>query len=291
MAITSKSISIANSFQAGVPLFQVLSELRKLFEVCNLHNQRWVEQVARCTAQFAQNLSGRQDERQPFELTGEFMTEKVVEADIVDAKNDIQLAWLYFLKFMMAVYLCDESISREAENLGRRLKKCITQLGFYTIQQQVFHEGILCCFLASAEPSSTIRRRTLIARAKRRLTALKKVAAVCPANYLNKSTLLEAEIESAVGEKPYHTILLLYEESAAAAAKEGLLHEQALSLEKAGRHLLKHLVRGADNSQVRSFLAGATRLYEEYGSQLKVELLRLLTHDLDDSTRIPFCLK
>jgi hypothetical protein len=265
-------MSLGHSFLVGVPLFQVISGFQQLIEICNDHKQHWVEQIARLTSQMAINLSGHNPLNNPFELTGEFMTEETVKAAILIEKNEVQLSWLYFLKFMMAVYLGDLTVSTEAEPLIKPLKKLLSNAGFYTCRQQSFHEGMLCCFLASN--ASVRRRRKLIARARRRLTTMQKFSSVCPANFQNKAILLEAEIESIMGSRNCMDVTLLYEDAATLASKGGFLHEQALALEKGGYHVLKNLGSGGDCLQARSFFLRAVEVYDVYGSSLKVEQLR-----------------
>ena len=98
MAITSKSISVGNSLLAGVPLFRCISGLGEVIDDCKVHNQNWCLIIVRMSLQFATNLSGRNGPNTPFELTGEIMNEKKVEKEVLEAQNDVQLAWLYFLK-------------------------------------------------------------------------------------------------------------------------------------------------------------------------------------------------
>jgi hypothetical protein len=269
---------LGHSFLVGDPLFQVISGFRQLLEICKDHNQRWVEQVSRLTGQMALNFSGHYPCSDPFELTGEFMTEELAETAILAEKNEVQLSWLYFLKFMMAVYLCDPVVSVKAEPLIKPLKKLLSNAGFYPRRQQSFHEGMLFCFVASA---TSLRKRTkLMARARRRLTAMQKFASVCPANFQNKAILLEAEIESIKGSRSCIDIISLYEEAATLASNEGFLHEQALALEKGGFHALKNLGSGVDCLQARSFFLRAIEVYDTYGSLLKVEQLEKVLSSL-----------
>jgi hypothetical protein len=235
------------------------------------------------SAQFVMNLSGTSVTNKPLELTGEFMSEKQVKVEILNDKNDVSLGWLYFLKYKMAVYLCNISASLEAEPLAIPLKKHMKQTALYTRLQFIFHNGILCCFLASVTTNRKRRRRTLLARAKECLRTLQKFAFTCPANYKNKALLLQAEIETVKGTMASSDILPLYEESIKWAKNEGIMQEESLALEKAGFHLLTTYQNRTDAVSVaRSFFARAIDAYENYGSRLKVRQLENVLRRLDD---------
>jgi hypothetical protein len=211
------------------------------------------------------------------------MTENTLLADILKDKNDVQKAWLYFLKYMMAVYLCDLPVSLEAEPLAGSLKKLVKQVGLYTRIQHLFHEGIQCCFLANASSRKTSRRwRSMLARARECLKALESFATVCPANYKNKAVLLKAEIETLEGNTASSDIIALYEESARLAKEEGFVHEQALALEKAGYHVL-YIQENTDTASLaRPFFKQAIEVWENYGALLKVQMLTKVECRLDD---------
>lgn len=282
MAITSFSLSKGNSLLAGFPLFQCISGFREVLDACELHNQHWNQRIVRMSFQFSVNLSGRTNSNSPFELTGEYMTERSVESDILKEKNDVQLSWLYFLKYMMAVYLCDFPTSWKAESLTKPLKKYSKQSAFYNLQSHAFHEGMLSCFLATAIGKENRRRsRRFLDRAERRLRGIQSFALICPANYRNKAVLLEAEIEAVRSAKSISEISCLYQKAAQIAREEGFLHEQALALEKGGRFLLRSQESQRNHSQeAHSFLAEAIEVYDRYGSMLKVDQLSKLLDSL-----------
>jgi hypothetical protein len=274
MAITSKSISQGNAQLAGYPLFQCLSGMREVINACELHNQHWNQKIIRMSAQFVVNLSGRNSLNSPYELTGEFMKEKDVEAGILRDKNEVQLLWLYFLKFMMAVYLCDFSIALKAEALIKPLRKYKNNAAFCTLQAHIFHEGLLLCFQSAAAGKKNKRRgKILLSHAEKTLKAIQYYATICPANYQHKALLLGAEIESIKKVKSTSDIALMYCKAAEGASEEGFLHEQALALEKGGRFLLKDFHDSRWTVEARSFFSEAVKVYREHGSMLKVDQL------------------
>ena len=283
MAITSGSLWMGNSLQAGLPLFYLASRLPEVIEIADIHNQKWTLRLMRMSAQFVMNMSGASVTNRPSELTGAFMSEKQVTVEILKDKHDMSLGWLYFLKYMMAVYLCDTSAALEAEPLAFPLKKHMKLTALYTRLQFIFHDGILCCFLASVAAKRKRRRRTLLARAKKSLRTIQKFASTCPANYKNKVLLLQAEIETVKGKKASSDILPLYEESVKWAKDEGFMHEESLALEKAGYHVLTTYQHRTDTVSVaQSFFARAVEAYENYGSRLKVQQLEKVLSRLED---------
>ncbi|KAL3920973.1 MAG: hypothetical protein SGILL_002994, partial [Bacillariaceae sp.] len=256
-----------------------------------LHNQHWNLKIAKMSLQFAVNLSGRNVLGNPFELTGEIMTEKEVKEEILQAENGVQLAWLYFLKCKMAVYLCDVTVATTAETLIKHLEKHNKHAAFYNLQAQAFHEGLLFCLLATACGETNQRRRKhFVARAEKRLKSIQPFVVTCPENFRNKALLLQAEIESIKKEKSISDISLLYHEAAAVSREEGFLHEQALALEKGGRFLLSDEHGSRSTFEARSFLVDAIKVYKEYGSRLKADQLeRLFGKELGSLSSITSC--
>lgn len=283
MAITCGSMSCGHSLQAGTPLPQLIPRFRALIDVCISQNQHWNLRIIKMSAQFALNISSRTESSTSIELSGDLMTEDLVLKNILKENQSIQLSWFQFLKYMMAVYLGDLPSALQAEPLGVPLRKSSKSLGVYTRCQQAFHEGILTCYLFSATQRGMKRRRkALLARAKECLRSLQPFVVACPANYKNKSILLEAEIGSLVGDMSSADILLKYEESARLAKTEGFLHENALSLEKAGYFALQ-IGKGAQTATVvRPYFDRAIVAYENYGAMVKVQQLKMLLSRLDE---------
>jgi hypothetical protein len=287
MAITSGSICNGLGLQTGVPLSQLLQELRGLIDVCNLHNQHWILQMQKMAAQFALNMSSTIDSNKPIELSGELMTEGSVLKDISEDSLGLQLSRLQFLKYMMAVYMADLASSLEAEPLGIPLRKTSKLQGVYTRCQQTFHEGILNCFLfRSTNQKMKRRRKSLLARARECRRILQPFVVTCPANYKNKSVLLEAEIESLVGKTSSADILLKYEESAQLAQTEGFLHENALAMEKAGYHVLQLNQSTKTATAAQLYFDRAIVAYELYGATRKVQQLKKVVSRLQEIVQL-----
>ncbi len=202
--------------------------------------------------------------------------------------NHLQLSLLHFLKYMMAVYVSDLPSALEAEVLGVPLRNTIKPLGVYTRCQQIFHEGILSCFLCSATNQKMKRRRkVLLDRAKKALKMLQPFVVACPANYKNKSILLQAEIEGLSGGSTSSSdVLLKYDESARLAKTEGFLHEHALCLEKAGYYVLKLNQKTKDTPAARPYFDQAIAAYEHYGAMGKVQQLKKVVCRLDEITQL-----
>jgi predicted ATPase len=91
-----------------------------------------------------------------------------------------------------------------------------------------FYAGLAS--LALARTASTVRRFQYISFGRSAAKELKRQARVCPANFTNKFSLLDAEILALKG-KPAKA-MSLFEKSISAAKHEGFIHEEGLALER-----------------------------------------------------------
>jgi len=107
---------------------------------------------------------------------------------------------------------------------------------------------------------------------------MKKLARLCPATYLHKVFLLEAEFAAAKGN--LDDAIPLYQCSASMADHEGFLHEKALACERAGL-TVRHF---GDSLRSTTFLSQALEAYSEWGACAKVVQMRTRFPELCSST-------
>lgn len=290
MAVTCGSMSCGLSLRAGVQLSQIVLDYRGLIDSCILHNQQWILQLTQLSTQFALNMSCPTESNKPIDLSGELITEELFLKSLPKDNVSIQLSYFQFLKYFMAVYMADLPSSLEVERLGIPLRNTVKPHGVYTRCQQIFHEGILSCFLFSATNQKMKRRRnTLLSRAKKCVKMLRPFVVACPANYKNKLMLMEAEIDGLIGGMTSSTdVLLKYDEAARLARAEGFLHEHALSLEKAGHYVLKLNGQTEGTPAARHYFDQAIVAYEYYGAMGKVQQLKKVVSRLDEITQLMF---
>ena len=97
---------------------------------------------------------------------------------------------------------------------------------------------------------------------------MRDAAAISEWNFLNKLTLLEAELYSF--EKKNDRALASYDASIASARNSGFTHEQGLACEKAGFHCKK----AKDKGRALNYFQQARECYEDWGSSVKVDVIK-----------------
>ena len=122
----------------------------------------------------------------------------------------------------------------------------------------MFYEAL--AYLATAGAARTIRQA--LAGAKRVTAVLRVWAKECPANYLHKLRLVEAEVGRVRG-RSYQAVMALFQESIREARSRGFHHEEALAQELAGRYADSYGFESAS----RAHLAEATSLYLQWGAK------------------------
>jgi tetratricopeptide (TPR) repeat protein len=128
--------------------------------------------------------------------------------------------------------------------------------------QLVFYEG-----LAAASVGRTaqgLKRFRLARRCRKCANQLERWARRCPANFLNKLTLLKAELEVLKGNQS--KAQRLYTESIEAAVSQGFVQEEALAYERLGSYLC-HV--GTHRLAIPYFEI-ARNTYSRWGSQAMV---------------------
>jgi hypothetical protein len=131
-----------------------------------------------------------------------------------------------------------------------------------------FVEGLSS--LALARDSTGWHRRSHLSKGRRALCRLRKWAATCPANFRNKRALLQAELATVRGQTK--RALALFDESIAAAKREGFVHEEGLAYERVAQY---HCVLGHVQSAILYF-ASAREAYVRWGAHKLVERIDML---------------
>jgi tetratricopeptide (TPR) repeat protein len=131
----------------------------------------------------------------------------------------------------------------------------------------VFYEGISALALAPNKSQISIRR-SLISVGRRAVKQFKRWSRICPANFRNKLSLLEAEMASTMGHSA--KAIALFNSSITAARKEGFAHEEALACE---RLALYHASIGNVLFAAPSF-ERARDAYQRWGSERLVRRMK-----------------
>jgi len=133
----------------------------------------------------------------------------------------------------------------------------------------VVHEFIVGLVLLSIAKNSSERSK-LISDANECIEKLTNWSSICPDNFLNKLTLLKAELSALNGDE--FRAVHFYNQSILLAKRSKFIHEEALASEKAAIYLFE---RKRDSS-AHHFLLQAYEAYFQWGATAKMMHLRNL---------------
>lgn len=131
-----------------------------------------------------------------------------------------------------------------------------------------FYEGLATSALAWTLKSR--KRWNHISRCRKLARRIRNWADRCPANFLNKQMLVEAEIAALRGE--LSSAVALYDKSASKARLEGFIHEEGIAYERLGQYQL-HL--GSFSVAKMSF-ERARVAFEKWGATIVVDRINRL---------------
>lgn len=260
--MNSSSAYCGMCYAAGLPLAQIVEEMKSFRSLCIQYNQQSVLKSLDLKMQFFLNLMGRSDD--PLILTGEAMNEEEAMRQMRE-RNGLDLVRLHIFKLSLAVYMNDHLAARAICARLREFRKIQATPYYYAITQ-LFMEGLT----ASISPRSSKKEQVC---AKVVVRVLKRYANHAPANYLHRVMLIQAEL--AVKANKLEKAIKRFDEAINHAGKERLIHEQALACERTAYAL------ESNNQMVEAetYLRRACSLYCEWGATAKVDQLSELLLD------------
>ena len=111
------------------------------------------------------------------------------------------------------------------------------------------------------------------------ISAMNDAATNSDWNFTNKLCLLQAEQQYLT--KHHERAIGLYKASIESAKRSGFNHEQGLACEKAGFYFKN---KNGDSEEALKYFKQARACYEEWGSNVKLDLIQ---KEIDDITRNP----
>jgi hypothetical protein len=251
--------------QVGENIPNIVKTLTRYRGLTQTHAQKKIEVMASGCLQLCQNLLGRAADA--IVLTGEFFDEEILIRDLPNKEvavfNHINLHLMGMLPALMNENSYAYSFYKKFRtNLNEFMP--LSTIPVYTD----FFRGLVSAALA--RESKGWERKRYLAEAKLMLTKLKKHMLQCPDNVTSKIGLIEAELE--FGKGRYSLALLKYDQAIASAELKGLVSDQAIACEKAGR-MLEHASRRVDAIH---YLQEARKQYMAWGAQIKVDQMDAL---------------
>ncbi|WP_181919572.1 diguanylate cyclase [Alkalilimnicola ehrlichii] len=260
-AIHATTLHCKHMQLSGAGLSQVEQELSRGMAAFKALRQRALLYHVQGQHQTVLNLLGRSAD--PAHLVGEAYDIDVLLPLHRDAKDrtlvESILLHALFLRYTFGDYegalaLADQSDEDVTESSG-----------FYAYLLFEFYDPLIRLRVAETAPKA--RRRRLIRQASRRLKKLKRYAARCPVNFLDKQYLVEAERLRVMG-KPL-VAHEYYDLAIACAREQGFMHEQALANELCGD---MHMAAGRLTLGL-PYLRESHALYRRWGAVAKVRQL------------------
>uniref|UniRef100_A0A7S4NFI6 Anaphase-promoting complex subunit 5 n=2 Tax=Odontella aurita TaxID=265563 RepID=A0A7S4NFI6_9STRA len=226
-AMMSAHLYTGTALYSGIPLGTLYGEMKLYAKQMMEYGQQYTWTYNKPLRQVALNLLGRSAD--PTKLVGEEMDEdNLLENAEVVGNQALVVSIIYFYK-MWLLFLFGEY-----ELAGQMAEKCESE----SIEEHMVHRfGIVCnhafyrglIALVLSRDQDTTKYATIIEKA---MEQMKAWASLTAWNCQHKVELLTAECEYYAGN--FNDAAIAYDHAAELAAKHRFVHEEALSLERAG---------------------------------------------------------
>lgn len=203
--------------------------------------------------QFARSLiDGNTEARR---LTGPEFDFAAVEKQLTASNSVTVLFSIYMLRGILNYLFHEPQTALDFLTRAREFEPGVVGMPF--VPHSCFYEGLAAIKVADGEPA----RRSLIRRAARMQSRLKKWSQFCPANYEHKTLLLGAEIDRIRGNE--NEAARGYDRAVESALENGFYLEAALANELAGA-----FHQNSDRARMaHMYLSTAHRLYADAGAR------------------------
>lgn len=246
---------------AGDPIVEVLNKTKSYRSLATKYCQHFCISHFDTLIQFCLNLMGEAED--PLTVTGAGINEEEA-LTFWETKSMITYLGVLVAKHFMAVCMNDLALASRLASAVRS-KHAETRLVPFLWHNHLFYQAVTSATLSAS--SSAHKHQALSI-----LSIFRSSAHHYPANYLHRVYLIEAELASASG-GCHNDALTKYEQAITLAKEQGLLQEQALACEKAGRALQTATMSGTRAQEIVKYLEQARSLYAEWGAQVKVHQL------------------
>ncbi len=248
--------------QSGRELTEVESEIASMEGL--LAQDAGAADAGKLLRQAVANLAamGIVDSASVARLAGPHYDEMSMESRHATATDQTHLCFYHALKLQLSVWFGDVAGARRHAQEAERRIEAVTSMPYVPIIR--FYAALAALDAWRAAPADRALERV----AQKRSRQLAKWATRAPSNYRHKHLLLEAEHARAAGRAS--EARERFDEALAAAKDSGLVHEEALVLERAGAfyHSLGQPIIAS------ALLSEAARAWRHWGVHAKVEQLR-----------------
>lgn len=245
---------VTNSFLRGVPLLDLIAEVRSYKSISKLDRFNTITWMADAVAQIAEYLM--KPTARPLALVGDWINVDALRDDLTRLQSH---AALYFTDFYIVLLLVFQGAFKEAAHVALRARPAITGIAsWHGTPSFYFYAGI--AFTRASDQAEPEERAQYIARAQEHARLLARWAEHGPENLGHRSAILDAEILRTSGNARAATHR--YDEAIALAQHGRYVHDEALANELCARH---HLALGR-TTFARAYLLESYRLWEHWGA-------------------------
>ena len=248
---------VAHGIHAGWPLDDAAVRCESALQTVRPLHQERHETSLRLTTQFVENLRGNAGD--PRKLEGEYFSAEAVLPSLEEAKDEEALLELNGYTCILRFLLSDHAGALEAAERTEKRRLREGDVGTHPFE----HFYVSLVFLEAARDARGNRRRRLIRRADRMTRLLRRYARDCPASHAHEVHLIDAERCRILDKHERATDA--YERAIDLARRSGMVHEEALALELAGR-----FYRSRDRERFGNlYLRDAYYAYTRWGALAK----------------------
>jgi predicted ATPase len=240
----------------GIPVESTHSEMLRYIGTFREMGQDLLVSHLSVFAQMMENL--RYPKRDPCLLTGNALNEGKTIERVKLARDESESINIWLSKAFLALYLGEH---RRGKGFMRALRKhSIDGVNAAMVYQVFFLDAMMDLVIARKSGSRTKRYKSPLKK-------LRLHAKHAPENVMNKICLIEAERAALKNDRV--GALSKFKQSMDLACEQGLINEQALACERTAVALLEW----GDSGRALEVFEEARRLYEQWGSPVKVEQL------------------
>ncbi len=258
MASFALNLHIINMLFSALTLFEVISSCSKNLPKIEALNQPATTKTYKLWYQMVLNFKGEADDWRV--IKGVVADENKITPEWYDAKEITFLAFFFLGKMVL---FCLYGDFQEALKLGEKgllYVKGIKNMVFGHIYMFFYSLSLLAC-IPYISGAKKIKYLKIVKKNQKQMKNLVKYS---PENFLNKFTLIEAELSTF--KKNIKKTIGLYKKAILSAKKSGFKMEEAISNERLANFLF---LCGLDEPACL-YIQKARDLYKLWGSELKV---------------------
>lgn len=251
------------SLYGGMNLVQVEQLLKETRRQLNFYKQDLWLSFTNCALQFVINLTSKT--QHPQMLAGDVCS--LQDRDFID-NSSVSFVFHGFSS-KLAYLFGDFDLADQYAHILRGLSSRVPYTSYWFALNQ-FQIGLI----AVAQVHRGIQPERNVEVAQHCVKKMVCWARDCPDNFLNKKSLLDAELESLYSSGLVDPkVISLYNQAIEGALEEGFLDEAAIACERAG----DYMHRNNDTVEARRFWNQAQRLFRRWGATSKAEALKART--------------